>query len=96
MAWRGLRWVPRQEPWRAGDHREWEGRGGNRQEAKKRNPYTGFQQVALLEGDVGSMPGSRISPGGGSGNPFQYSCLENPMDRGTWGAMVHRVTKSQT
>ena len=34
--------------------------------------------------------------GGGNGNPFQYSCLENPMDRGTWRAIVHKVTKSQT
>ena len=36
------------------------------------------------------------SPGGGLGNPLQYSCLENPMNRRTWQAMVHRVTKSQT
>ena len=36
------------------------------------------------------------SPGGGRGNPLQYSCLENPMDRGAWWAVVHRVTKSQT
>ena len=35
-------------------------------------------------------------PGGGHGNPLQYSCLENPMDRGAWQAAVHRVTKSQT
>ena len=43
--------------------------------------------------DVGSVPGSGRSPGGGRGNPLQYSCLENPMDRGAWQAMVHRVTK---
>ena len=36
------------------------------------------------------------SPGGGHGNPLQYSCLENPMDRGTWQAAVHRVAQSQT
>ena len=36
------------------------------------------------------------SPGGGHGNPLQYSCLENPMDRGAWRATVHRVTKSRT
>ena len=36
------------------------------------------------------------SPGVGNGNPLQYSCLENPMDRGAWHATVHRVTKSQT
>ena len=39
--------------------------------------------------------GSGRSPGGGHGNPFQYSCLENPMDRGAWWAMVHRVAKSR-
>ena len=47
-------------------------------------------------GDVGSTPGSRRSPGGGNGNPLQYSCLENPMDRGVWQATVHGVVKSQT
>ena len=46
--------------------------------------------------DVGSIPGSRRSPGGGHGSPLQYSCLEDPMDRGAWQATVHRVTKSQT
>ena len=46
--------------------------------------------------DVGSIPGSGRSPGGGCGNPLQYSCLENPMDRGAWWAMVHRVTESNT
>ena len=44
--------------------------------------------------DVGSIPGLGRSPGGGHGNPFQYSHLENPMDRGAWRAMVHRVTES--
>ena len=38
-------------------------------------------------GDVGSIPGSGKSPGGGNGNPLQYSCLGNPMDRGTWRAI---------
>ena len=46
--------------------------------------------------DVGSVPGSRRSPGGGNGNPLQYSCLENPMDRGDWQAIVHGITKNQT
>ena len=46
-------------------------------------------------GDPGSIPGSGRSPGG-NGNPFQYSCLENPMDRGVWWAVVHGVAKSQT
>ena len=43
--------------------------------------------------DVSSMPGLGRSPGGGHGNPLQYSCLENPMDRGAWGTTVHRVTQ---
>ena len=47
-------------------------------------------------GDEGLIPGSGRSPGGGHGNPLQYSCLENPMDRGAWRAAVHGVTKSQT
>ena len=47
-------------------------------------------------GDLGSIPGSRRSPGEGNGNPLQYSCLENPMDGGTWWATVHGVAKSQT
>ena len=46
-------------------------------------------------GDVGSIPGSGRSPGGGHGNPLQSSCLENPMDRGAWWATVLGVTKSQ-
>ena len=46
--------------------------------------------------DVGLVPGSGRSPGEGNGNPLQYSCLENPMDRGAWWATVHGVTKGQT
>ena len=46
--------------------------------------------------DVGSIPGSGSSPGGGHDNPLQYSCLKNPMDRGTWRAAVQRVTQSWT
>ena len=46
--------------------------------------------------DVGLIPGLGRSPGGGHGNPLQYSCLENPMDRGDWRATVHKVSKSQT
>jgi len=45
-------------------------------------------------GHLGLIPGLGRSPGGGHGNPLQCSCLENPMDRGTWWATVHRVTKS--
>ena len=46
--------------------------------------------------DPGSIPGSGRSPGGGHDNPLQYSCLENPMDRGAWQATVHLVSKSRT
>ena len=46
--------------------------------------------------DVGSIPGSGRSPGGGNGCPLQYSCLENPMDGGAWRATAHGVAKSQT
>ena len=61
-------------------------------------------QVALAVGkelDAGNIrsmgiPGLGRSPGGGHGNPLQYSCLANPMDRGAWQATVHRVTKSWT
>ena len=47
-------------------------------------------------GDTGSIPEQGRSPGGGHGNPLQYSCLENPMDRGAWRATVHGVAQSQT
>ena len=47
-------------------------------------------------GDTCSIPGLEGSPGGGKGNPLQYSCLENPMGRGAWWATVHRATESQT
>ena len=47
-------------------------------------------------GDTGSIPESGRSPGGGDGNPLQYSCLDNPTDRGAWRATVHGVTESQT
>ena len=47
-------------------------------------------------GDAGLIPGSRRSLREGNDNPLQYSCLENPMERGTWQATVHRVAKSRT
>ena len=47
-------------------------------------------------GDAGSIPGLGRSLGGGNGNLLQYSCLGNPIDKGTWWATVHRVSKSQT
>ena len=47
-------------------------------------------------GDLGLIPGLGRSPGEGNGNPLQYSCLENPMEGGTWQAIVYGVTKSRT
>ena len=68
--------------------------------------YTFLSQVALVVKnppanaghvrDVGSIPGLGRSPGGGQGIPLQYSCLENPMDRGAWWASLHGVTWSWT
>ena len=52
--------------------------------------------VRDLRNSLSSISGSGRSPAGGHGNPLQYSCLENPMDRGVWPATVQRVTKSQT
>ena len=54
------------------------------------------KESACNVGDPGSMPRLERSPGGGNGYPLQYSCLENSMDRGTWWATVHGVTKGQT
>ena len=51
-------------------------------------------ETACNAGDVGSIPGWGRSPGEGNGNPLQYSCLDNFMDRVAWRATVHRVTKS--
>ena len=54
------------------------------------------KESACNVGDPGSIPGSESSPGEGNGNPLWYSCLENSMDRGSWQATVHGVTKSWT
>ena len=54
------------------------------------------KSLPAVQGDPGSISGSRRSPGEGNGNPLQYSCLENPMDRGVWQASIHGVAKSQT
>ena len=54
------------------------------------------RESASNVGDLGLIPGFGRSPGRGHGNPLQYSCLENPMDRGAWWATVHGVAKSQT
>ena len=53
-------------------------------------------KIRLQCGRPGSIPGLRRSPEGGHGNPLQYSCLEKPVDRGAWLAIVHRAAKSQT
>ena len=64
--------------------------------------YLGFpgssdsKEYACNVEDLGSIPGLERSPGGRHGNPLQYSCLENSMDRGAWQATVHGVAKSQT
>ena len=54
------------------------------------------KESACKAGDAGLIPGLERSPGEGNGNPLQYSCLENPMDREAWCATVHGVTKGQT
>ena len=54
------------------------------------------KESACNVGDPGSIPGLGRCPGGGHGNPSQYSCLENPRDRGAWWAVVHRVTELDT
>ena len=51
------------------------------------------EESACNAGDLGSTPGSGRSPGEGKGNPFQYSCQENPTDRGAWQATVHGVLR---
>ena len=54
------------------------------------------ENLSAMLGNLGLTPGSGRSPGGGHGNPLQYSCLENPVDREAWWATVHGVAKSQT
>ena len=54
------------------------------------------KESACNAGDQGSVPGLGRSPGGGNGNPLQYSCLEDSMDRGAWRALVCGVAESQT
>ena len=65
--------------------------------------YRGFQVVLVVKNlptnardvrDTGLIPGLGRSPGGGHGNPLQYSCLENPMDKGTWWTTVHMIAQS--
>ena len=56
-------------------------------------PSSVSKESACNAGDLGSIPRSGRSPGGGNGNPLQYPCLENPIDRGAWQATVHGVTR---
>ena len=57
---------------------------------------SGKKNLPANAGNMGSIPGSGRSPGEGNGNPLQYSCLENPRDRGAWRTTVHGVAKSWT
>ena len=52
------------------------------------------KNLSAMQVDPGSISGSGRSPGGGNGNPLQYSCLENSTDRGAWEAIIHGVTKN--
>ena len=57
---------------------------------------SGGKEATCNAGDPGSIPGSGRSPGEGNGNPLQYSCPKNPVNRGAWRAEVHGVEKSRT
>ena len=70
----------------------WESGGGFPGGAAVKNPPANAGDAGIS----GSIPGSGRSPGGGNGNPLQYSCLKNPMDRGAWQATVRGVAESQT
>ena len=59
-------------------------------------PGSGSKESACNERDLGSIPGSGKSLAGGNGNPLQYFCLENSMDRGSWWAIIHGVAESDT
>ena len=61
-----------------------------------KNPPANAGDARDADSIPGSVPGSERSPGEGNGNPFQYSCLENPTDRQAWQATVRGVVKSQT
>ena len=61
-----------------------------------RSSSSDSEESACNAGDLGSIPGSGISPGEGIGYPLQDSCLENAMDRAAWQATVHGVAKSRT
>ena len=77
--------------------RKFSGRGRVLEEST-RDPSSGSdsKESACNAGDLGLISGSGRYPGGRHGNPLQCSCLENPMDRGAWGATVHRFAKGRT
>ena len=93
LAWK-IPWT--EEP---GSHRPW---GRKESDTTERLHSLAHSVVKNLPANAGDMrdtsliPGSGRSPGGGHGNPLQYGCLENPMDRGDWQAAVHGVAKSWT
>ena len=65
----------------------------------KKTKQTNKKNLSVNAGDVRDaslIPGSRRSPRGGHGNPLQYSCLENPKDRGAWWATAHKIAESDT
>ena len=62
----------------------------------KPNYSSDGKESSCNAGDLDSIPGLGPSPGEGNGNPFQYSYLENPTDRGAWWPIAHRITESQT
>ena len=65
-------------------------------QGRKSFPSAALHGLSASAGDLGLIPGSRRSLGEGNGNPLQYACLKNPMNRGTWWAIVDGVTKSHT
>ena len=67
-----------------------------RERERARPQWCSGKESACQAEDMGSVPGSARSPGEGNGNPLQYSCLGNPMDREAWPATVRGVAKSQT
>ena len=80
--------CPRTSQWNSVNK---ENRRNNEREGFPRNSVR--KESACNAGDLGSIPGSGRSSGGGHGNPLQYSCLENSMDRGVWWAVVRGVTR---
>ena len=81
--------MPRRQAWHAAVH-------GVAKSQTRLSNLTELKESVCSAGYPDSIPGSGRSPGDGNGNPLQYSCLKNSMDRGAWWARVHGVAKSQT